>query len=79
MGDYKIAEFFVSVNAIHPSMTWTAPGKIIRAGLTGARSTTDPGGNSGPSLSCTFSGNVVTVGLWKFGGDCSAQGFVLYE
>lgn len=79
LGEPKIATFSVSVNANHPSMTWTAPGKIIRAGLTGAGSTTDPGGNSGPSLSCTWSGNVVTVGLWKFGGNCSAQGFVIYE
>lgn len=79
LGEAQFAEFSVSVNDIHPSMTWTAPGKIIRAGLTGAGSTTDPGGNSGPSVSCTFEGNVVTVSLWKFGGSCNAQGFVVYE
>ena len=75
----KIATFSVSVNANHPTMTWTAPGKILRAGITNAGSSTDPGGNEGPGLACTFEGNVVTVTMWKFGGNCSASGFVVYE
>lgn len=79
LGDPQIATFSLTKNAGHPSFSWTAPGKIIAAGLTSCHSTADPGGNYPTGLSCTFSGNVVNIATWKYGGTVSVSGFAVYE
>lgn len=75
----KIANFSVSANGVHPTMKWTAPGKIIRAGLTGTGGDVTTGGGKTVNTSCTFSGNVVSISTWNYTGNVSAQGFVVYE
>ena len=75
----KIANFSVSTNGVHPTLTWTAPGKILYAGLTGTGGDVTTGGGKTVNTSCTFSGNVVSIGTWNYTGNVSAQGFVVYE
>lgn len=79
LGEPQIATFSLTKNAGHPSFSWTAPGKIVAAGLTSCHSTADPGGNYPTGLSCTFSGNVVNIATWKYGGTVSVSGFAVYE